>query len=249
MTLLFAAIVALTNMYGSVSVDTHGARVVSYVPAGGKEVFFNSATGTGGMPLCWPWFAGNGPFPDSRRHGIARYMDFEVAGKECSRNVSALVLRLKSDEVTRRLFPHDFELEVVVRMDALLTVEMTGRNTGKDPFPVTEAFHPYFAVSDSSRCTVDDSSVRCYSLSDSTAGRTLRFSSGGDKGLHVWRPNPKSHLSKSVSPIAPDDWRRFICVENGTFKKEDAYVLEPGASHTLSRTIDTLDDRLTAKSP
>jgi glucose-6-phosphate 1-epimerase len=237
MTVLFAAIVALTNMYGSVGVDTHGARVVSYVPAGGGEVFFNSATGTGGMPLCWPWFAGNGPYADSRRHGIARYMDFEVVRKECSRNASTLVLRLKSGDATRRLFPHDFELEVVVKMDRRLTVEMTGRNTGKTPFPVTEAFHPYFAVSDSRKCAVDASCTRCYSLGDPASGRMLRFSGSGDKGLYVWRPNPESHLSKSVSPIGPDDWRRFVCVENGTLKKEDAYVLAPGESHTLSRTI------------
>ena len=246
MTVLFAAIVALTNMYGSVSVDTHGARVVSYVPAGGGEVFFNSATGTGGMPLCWPWFAGNGPYADSRRHGLARYMDFEVAEKACSRTVSTLTLRLRSGDVTRRLFPHDFELEVVVKMDGRLTVEMTGRNTGKTPFPVTEAFHPYFAVSDSTKCTVGEYCATGYSLSDPVSGRTLFFSGSGDKGLYVWRPNPESHLSKSVSPIGADDWRRFICVENGTFKKDDAYVLAPGGRHTLTRMIDARDGGRTA---
>ena len=47
-----AAIVALTNACGTVSVDTHGARVVSYVPVGGDEVLFVSKTGTGGVPLC-----------------------------------------------------------------------------------------------------------------------------------------------------------------------------------------------------
>ena len=42
MNALFAAIVALTNLCGVVSVDTHGARVVSYMPVGGEEVFFTS---------------------------------------------------------------------------------------------------------------------------------------------------------------------------------------------------------------
>ena len=60
-TALFCAIVAVTNTMGTVAVDTPGARVVSYVPVGGEEVFFASKTGTGGMPLCWPWFAGLGP--------------------------------------------------------------------------------------------------------------------------------------------------------------------------------------------
>ena len=39
-TALFCAIVAVTNTMGTVAVDTHGARVVSYVPVGGEEVFF-----------------------------------------------------------------------------------------------------------------------------------------------------------------------------------------------------------------
>ena len=37
--ILLAAIVALTNVLGTVSVDTSGARVVSYIPVGGEEVF------------------------------------------------------------------------------------------------------------------------------------------------------------------------------------------------------------------
>ena len=234
---IFAAIVALTNVFGSVKIDTHGARVVSYVPADGREVFFVSERGTGGMPLCWPWFAGNGPKADSRRHGLARYMDFEVVGSESAEKDSSVALRLVSSDDTRKLFPYDFALTVKVRLNDRLTVAMTGENTGKEPFPVTEAFHPYFAVRDSSKCAVEDLDLREYRLVDLAVGTTLSFSDEGGKGRYIWRPNPESHLSKSVSPIAPDDWRSFICVENGTFKKEDAYMLNPGERHTLTRTI------------
>ena len=57
MNVLFAAIVALTNLCGVVGVDTHGARVASYVTASGGEIFFTSATGTGGSP------SSSGEFP------------------------------------------------------------------------------------------------------------------------------------------------------------------------------------------
>ena len=234
---LFAALVAMTNMCGVVTVDTHGARVVSYIPKGGEEVFFVSETGTGGMPLCWPWFAGNGPCKDSRRHGIARYKDFEVVGAERIGNDSTLTLRLKSDDETRRLFPHDFTLTVKVRMNDRLTVSMVGENTGKTPFSVTEAFHPYFSVSHSGKCIVEDIDSDEYRLVDPVRVRTLSFTDEGEKGRYIWRPSPKSHLSKSVSPIMADDWLRFICVENGTFKKDEAYILKPGESHTLTRVI------------
>jgi glucose-6-phosphate 1-epimerase len=221
-----------------VTVDTHGARVASYVPKGGGDVFFVSETGTGGMPLCWPWFAGNGPNKASRRHGIARYKDFEVVGIErIGVNDSVLTLRLKSDDETRRLFPYDFTLTVKVRMSDRLSVSMIGENTGKKPFSVTEAFHPYFSVSDSGKCIVEDIDSDEYRLADPVRGRTLLFTDEGEKGRYIWRPNPKSHLSKSVSPIYADDWRKFICVENGTFKKEDAYILKPGESHVLTRVI------------
>ena len=238
MSLLLAAIVAMTNACGVVGVDTHGARVTSYVAKGESEVFFVSETGTGGMPLCWPWFAGHGPSADSRRHGIARYMDFEVVGTECSADGdSTMTLQLKSNEETRRAFPYDFRLTVKVRLNDRLTVSMTGENTGKEPFAVTEALHPYFSVSDSRKCVVEDVGGDEYRLVDPLRGRMLCFTDEGEKGRHIWRPNPKSHLSKSVSPIKAADWLGFICVENGTFRKEDAYVLSPGAKHTLTRTI------------
>lgn len=238
MMFLFCAIVAVTNLCGTVSVDTYGARVVSYVPAGGEEVFFVSESGTGGMPLCWPWFAGHGPFADSRRHGLARYCEFRFAGeKRHSAHDSELTFRLVSDESTRSMFPHEFELTVSVRLAECLTVSMVGRNVGTESFAVTEALHPYFAVSDQTKCTVEGECVSECRLVDPVKGRVFAFTQKGADGYYVWRPNPESHLSGNVSPIGPDDWRRFICVENGTLKKEKAYVLNPDESHTLVRTV------------
>ena len=117
---VLATIIALTNACGMVSVDLHGARVTSYVPVGGEEVFFTSKTGVGGVPICWPWFGGLGPSADSRRHGIARYRDFKVMKSVrpsyCDKE---LILRLESDAETRRLFPHDFALTVSVRLSVV----------------------------------------------------------------------------------------------------------------------------------
>ena len=237
MSVLFSAIVAITNLCGTVSVDTHGARVVSYVPVGGDEVFFMSKTGTGGMPLCWPWFAGLGPCSDSVRHGVARYRDFKVTSvKKHASWDSEIILRLESDADTRRAFPHDFALDVSVRLTDRLTVKMIGENTGDVPFAVTEALHPYFAVGDSGKSRVEDVSAHECRLVDSAAGGVLSFNSEGG-GFRVWRPKPESHLSKSVSSIMPDDWKKFICVEIGTFEKGKAYVLKPGERHVLTGII------------
>ena len=238
MTGFLAAVITITNLCGAVSVETRGARVVSYVPAGGEEVFFVSETGTGGMPLCWPWFAGLGPSEDSRRHGLARYCEFRlVAERHRSPRDSELELQLVSDAETHRLFPYDFELTLIVRLTDILTVSMVGRNTGGAPFTVTEALHPYFAVVDQRRCTVEGADGAVCRLHDPIARREFIFTQSGSDGYYVWRPKPESHLARNVSPISPDDWRRFICVENGTMKKECAYTLKPGESRTLTRTI------------
>ena len=235
---MLAAMVALTNLCGTVGIDTHGARVVSYSPAGGEEVFFVSETGTGGMPLCWPWFAGLGPCADSRRHGIARYRDFRtVSLVNRSPMDSELTLRLDSDEDTRREFPHDFSLTVTIRLTDRLAAAMTCTNAGGEPFAVTEAFHPYFAVADQARCHVEGETEAEYFLVDEISGRRLSFTDKGGTGRYVWRAKPGNHNAKTVSSLAPDDWRRFVCVENGTLEKARAYTLKPGESHTLVRTI------------
>ena len=114
---------------------------------------------------------------------------------------------------------------------------MTGRNTGTKPFGVTEALHPYFAVADQTKCLVTGENDAECRLEDPVSGRSFAFTQSGAAGYYIWRPNSRSHLSKSVSPIRPDDWRRFICVENGTMKRENAYVLKPGECHTLVRTV------------
>ena len=173
------AIVALTNACGTVAVDLHGARVVSYVPVGGEEVFFASETGTGGVPLCWPWFGELGPSDDSRPHGVARYCDFKVVEtKNHSYCDKELVLRLESNEETRRHFPHDFALTVSVRLNDRLTIKMTGENTGKDPFEVTEAILPHLAAVDGQKCSVE----------------------GGDKGeAYVLKPGESHTLASTVN--------------------------------------------------
>ena len=141
----FAAILAFTNACGVVTVDTRGARVVSYVPEGGEEVFFASAAGAGGVSLGW------------LRAGIDNW-DFKVADfKRSSNSVGnnmELTLRMASDASTRGQFPHDFALTVLIRLNDRLTISMTGENTGSEPFEVDEAIEPHFAAPDPSKCRV-----------------------------------------------------------------------------------------------
>ena len=253
---VFSTVVVLTNAFGRLSVDAHGARVVSYVPRDGAEVFATLSDGTGGMPLCWPWF-GEGADVGARRHGVARYEDFRIVRKVESPDVSELELALDSSPSTKAAFAGDFSLSAVFRLGETLSVTLKARNTGQDAFAVTEAFHPYFAVAQARTCRVEgpfgavgvpcDGSHRWafsgsgkhrFALVDPDGGRRISFSSSGDSDLVVWNPGPKpSSGAKITSRLGPDDWRRFVCVENGTFEPPAAYRLAPGAEHALSLEI------------
>lgn len=252
MGVFLATVLTLTNLFGSVTLETHGARVTSYVPAGGSETLRVLPSGTGGWMLCWPWFGGNKPCDEAPRHGLVRYREFEVV----SRCTSEIVLRQVSDSETRKVFPHDWSCTVAIGLDEKgLTVSVTGENTGQTPFAVTEAMHPYFRVSTPQTCQVTGlpepyvvqggpsrvfpfaTRAHVYRLEDAGAGRTFSCASSGDIELAVWNPGEKGHLSKSVTSLGPEDWKTFVCVENGTLTSHEAYVLKPGEKHLLSSSL------------
>lgn len=238
--LLFSSIVALTNLCGIVSVDTRGARIVSYVPVGGDEVFSPSHADTGGMPLCWPWFAEHGPSVRSRQHGVARYHDFKVESIK-SREAwdSELTLRLDSNAETHREFPHDFTLEVSIRLTDRLTVSMSGTNTGRNPFPVAEAFFPYFSVGDSELCRIDDAGAGGCLIADPVSENELSLiCEGGD--CRVWRP-------KDVPTVPSGDGKRSICIGVGAFTGDGAHILNPGENHSLTCAIRLATTHIGAK--
>lgn len=151
-----APIVVLANQYGSAEIALLGAQTISYRPTGNLPVLFMphaydaKAAGEeihGGIPVCWPWFARNGP-EGSKLHGVARYAVWSVKGSEYSEDLTEITLELKSDDATRKAWPHDFELELKISVSMKLTLALRATNTGDDAFTVTEGFHPYFLVRD-----------------------------------------------------------------------------------------------------
>ena len=53
--------------------------------------------------------------------------------------------------------------------------------------------------------------------------------------FRTWDSGLISHLR--TSGLVPEDWRLFICVENGVFNRNQAYMLSFGQSNTLSRIM------------
>ena len=166
----------LENEYGAASVDTAGARVVSWVPWGGEEVLFmpprpDGRTGEwrhGGIPVCFPWFgtnwvpvAGPGggrngqdarcPSVGAPLHGLLHGREWAVVGE----TPSTVTLEVVSDAAMKAWFAGDFRLRLDVTLGKALELRLEIENTGSEPFAYTNGFHPYFRVGDCAGAEVD----------------------------------------------------------------------------------------------
>lgn len=250
--LFFTSIVVLTNGLGTVRVDTLGAHVLSYVPAGGREVLFRPSADRrprqwyhGGIPVCWPWFGRYGE-PGSGMHGLVRLMDWEVVSRQDAARESRLHLRLKSNAESERYFDGAFELDYEIVLAETLKLDLSMRNTGSRRFPVTTGFHPYFRVADVAASTVrtPQGVIRCmpgmdggrpfadgrYVLDDGE--REIVLTSWCNNKLVIW-----THDGTPLDGLAPGEWRHFVCVEPAILPRMDGIWLEPRGSYRIGLSI------------
>jgi len=192
---------------GEVKIAKHGAKILSWIPRGGAEVFFVPASHAiegeawqhGGVPVCWPWFSGNHA-PGLPNHGFARFCRFTLKGVTETNGATTAVFTLASSPETKRLWPHDFELEYAVTLSDRLTATLTTRNTGAEAFTVLEGLHPYFRLAERAKACVRgaDGAPYCDTLSQpretfNERDGFTRVWTGGDVTLevphdHVFRP-------------------------------------------------------------
>lgn len=134
----------------------HGAHVTSWIPAGDTvDRLFLSARSRfgpgeairGGIPVCFPQFAAQGPLPN---HGFARVSVWEIvrAGRTDAGAAQA-VLSLADSPATRAQWPHPFALELTVTVAGrTLALALAVVNTGATAFEFTGALHTYLRVAD-----------------------------------------------------------------------------------------------------
>lgn len=147
--------VVLANKYGVAEVALLGGNVLSYRPTGHSPVLFRSAKRDynrgesihGGMPVCWPQF-GNRAIVKMPQHGFVRVCLFTVRGTVYSEDMTEITLGLNATEETRKIWPHDFDVELKISVSMKLNAALKTRNTGKDAFSFSAGFHPYLRVSE-----------------------------------------------------------------------------------------------------
>jgi glucose-6-phosphate 1-epimerase len=157
---------------GTVKVSPYGAQVLSWVPAGLDDCLFLSPKAEfragdairGGVPVVFPQFAGKGNLP---KHGFARIQTWEVARV----TDDSAVFWLSETEDTRKIWPHRFLAEYIVRIEnSRLEMSLAITNTDIAPFTFTTALHTYLRVQNATKTTVLG-----------LKGLTYRDSTNGDK--------------------------------------------------------------------
>ena len=133
-------------------VSLHGAQLLSWTTSDEAErlylspraVFDGQAAIRGGVPICCPQFNQRGMLP---KHGFMRNLPWENRGVDATSG--ELVLRLRDNPATRKLWPHSFEARLHVGMGpGRLRTTLTLLNVDHAPFSFAAALHTYLRVDD-----------------------------------------------------------------------------------------------------
>jgi len=152
-----ADMVRLETPEASCEIACTGARVTSF-KVHGDEILFaprewrhgGGSFSSGGIPICWPWFGKSGP-EGSKGHGFAHSLAFKVA----ERTAEKVVLEAESNDETRRLWPFDFSLACTIALEgATLSLRLETTNKSREPFLLTNGFHPYFSLGERDKAVV-----------------------------------------------------------------------------------------------
>lgn len=276
-----ADVLILDAPSGTARLHLYGAHLVSWVPTGQDDVLWVSAASRyapgaairGGVPLCFPWFgphaSGTGP-----AHGFARVSVWhlleaaDLPDDAHPGGAVAVTLGLTEQDVDAALttvWPHPFEARVRVVVGRELSVSLAVRNTGAQPFSVSEALHTYLAVDDVRSTSVEgldgatyvdkvDGGEEHVQRGPVTfTGETDRVYTGTGSTTRLVEPrrtvtvaksgsrstvvwNPWSEKAAQMADVPDDGWTGFVCVETAN-ALDDTLTVDPGEVRTLTTRL------------
>jgi galactose mutarotase-like enzyme len=113
----------------------------------------------GGVPILFPicgnlpdnTYTYNGKQYTLKQHGFGRDLPWEVTNQVTEGKVSLSVV-LKSNELTRAVYPFDFQLTFTYTLQGhSLIIEQVYQNLSSVQMPFSAGFHPYFQCGDKSQ--------------------------------------------------------------------------------------------------
>ena len=278
--------IRVTTLQAEADIYLHGAQVTSWkpsrrpvaTPADAEEVLFLSQHSRwesgrairGGIPVCFPWFRAKADNPKAPAHGFARISVWTLLGITEAADAVTVTLQLSSDDQTRAWWPHDFSATLAIGVGAQLTLALTVRNTGSQPFTFEQALHTYFRVGDAHQVRVeglDDTRYLDNNHSNrektqqgavAIAGPTDNAYLATTTSLTLRDPVLGRHLvtakSGSQTTVIWNPWQlaaaaladlgdeewQTMCCVEAANILSDAVTLAPGASHTMSAALSAL---------
>ncbi|HRB28765.1 MAG TPA: D-hexose-6-phosphate mutarotase [Nitrosomonas sp.] len=180
--------IQIKNAKAQALISIHAGQVLSFQPNGESEdVLFLSSKAyyqdgkaiKGGAPICWPWFGADPEGKGRPGHGFVRNRPWSVVATEALSNGDIKVtVGLDDTPETQAIWPHAFSLRQEIIIGDSLNLSLITRNTGKEKFSITQAFHTYFKVGDIS-CAKVLGLAGCYYL-DKTSGGSVQKHQTGD---------------------------------------------------------------------
>ncbi|MDD3935344.1 D-hexose-6-phosphate mutarotase [Rhodoferax sp.] len=264
-------IVEIQTLLASARVALQGAHLLAWQPAGAAPVIWLSQAAVfapgqpirGGVPVCWPWFGAREGLP---MHGFVRTRMWQVRATALDADQQVVLrLGLQDDADTRALWDHAFDLELELTVGTTLTLKLTSRNTGDQPFTLTDALHTYFCVSDIHQTTVQgldgcDYLDKVQNFAQLRQSGPVEFIGETDRiyvnttadcviddrvqqrAIRVGKNGSRSTVvwnpwsDKVFADMAAGEYRQMLCVETCN-AGPDQVTLAPGQSHLLSACI------------
>ncbi|MHC4994078.1 MAG: D-hexose-6-phosphate mutarotase, partial [Planctomycetota bacterium] len=233
----------------------------------GASVFEEGKPIRGGVPVCWPWFGPNDQNPDLPMHGLARTRSFGLVETTALNDGATRVnLALTDNAETRALFPHAFELRIVVTVGQTLAIEMVTRHDAPAPLPISNALHTYFRVANAADTKILGLEGCAYV--DKTDGMQRKIQNGPitidaetDRVYHhaadavIEDPglgrrlriaktgsastvvwNPWVEKARAMPDFGDDEFPAMLCVETAN-ALDDTLTVPPRTDHRMCATI------------
>lgn len=147
--------------HGSAIVALHGAHLLSWLPAGQREVFWLSPEALtepspirGGIPVCWPWFGKQGMPANALQHGPARISPWQLTAVHHSSD-DEISLSLAPRMPGMEGVPAGLDVSLRITLGRTLGQTLHTRNLGAGAVALTQALHNYFAVSDAAGVAIE----------------------------------------------------------------------------------------------
>ncbi|MBC9248751.1 D-hexose-6-phosphate mutarotase [Pseudomonas alcaligenes] len=232
----------------------------------------------GGVPVCWPWFGDLQRNPaalqaqhanpaQAAAHGGVRGLDWQLLGIDSQDDAVELRFAFDSRQQPLADWAQAASLELRIRLDQRLHLELSSRNHGDQPLALSQALHTYLGVSDIRQVsvagldgcryieTLDGWQERRQQGELSFAGETDRIYLDVPPQLSLfdagWRRRIHLQASQSRSAVLWNPWidkaKRLSQFADDAWQRmlcietanvwDDCLELAPGASHSLGLSL------------